>query len=160
MYASCLANSDSWLFCVCVCCCTSYASHNPSVTIFVGFVSISSISVLVSGWYKPTYRFSCHDQSSHLFNSPWYSGGGNSLISPPIPLAPKSILSHSFPGSRAEALQPCKTPLYNPNNPEQPRDQSLTPLTTHSSILCASSSRPVLSQCHSALLHSQMHREH
>ena len=54
----------------------------------------------------------------------------------------------------------CKIPLYNPNNPGQPRDQSLSPVTQHSSFLCASSSRPVLSQCHSALLHSQMHREH
>ena len=54
----------------------------------------------------------------------------------------------------------CKIPLYNPTNPEQPRDQSLSPVTTHSSFFCASSSRPVLCQCHSALLHSQVHREH
>ena len=43
---------------------------------------------------------------------------------------------------------------------KQPRDQSLSAITQQLSFLCASSSRPVLSQCHSALLHSQMHREH
>ena len=126
------------------------------MTIFVGFVSISSISVLASGLYNPTYRFSCHDQSSHLSNSPWYSGGGNSLISPPIPLFFLTSSLVPEPKLRYHAKF-----HYTIQTIQSNLTRSITfPSHTTVCFLCAASSRPVLSQCHSALLHSQMHRKH
>ena len=76
----------------------------------------SCITRLAKGLYNPTYRFSCHDQSSHFPSSPWYTGGGDSFISPPLPVTPKSatmqiqrfwlIRRHSIrPAPRSAALQ-------------------------------------------------------
>ena len=52
-----------------------------------------------------------------------------------------SLLSHFFPGSRAEAPLPCKIPLYNPNNPEQPNKINHFPQSHHSLLpLCCKQS--------------------
>ena len=113
-------NSNSSLFCALVCC-TSKASLTPSaVTLWEP--STSSIIHCAKGLCNLTYRLSCHNQSSLVSSSPRCSVGGNSLISPPVPVTPKpttvcgsSIAPRSSLGQLLAVLHCGTTPPFRPS---------------------------------------------